>query len=92
MAALMDRPPRIGDLLGLPAWLPDLPYRVLGVRDPGIEGYRWLDGYLIDGGTVHERSYLVPVARLRGLPDPLWGNATGEQPPSAPAATRADRW
>lgn len=69
----MDRQPRIGDLLGLPAWLPDLPYRVLGVRDPGIPGQVWLRGYLIDGFTVDQRSWLVPVAQLRELPDPVWG-------------------
>lgn len=73
MATLMNRRPRIGDLLGLPAWLPDLPYRVLGVREPGIDGYVWLDGYLLDGYAVTERSVLVPVARLRELPDPVWG-------------------
>ncbi|WP_030445845.1 hypothetical protein [Actinocatenispora sera] len=74
MAALMERRPRVGDLLGLPAWLPDLPYRVLAVREPGIDGYVWLDGYLLDGYAVVERSFLVPVARLRELPDPVWGN------------------
>ena len=69
----MDRPPRIGDLVGLPAWLPDRPYRVLGVRDPGIDGQLWLSGYLIEEFAVTEATYLVPVAKLRLLPDPIWG-------------------
>ena len=67
------RPPVIGDVVGLPAWLPDRPFRVLGVRDPGIDGYRWLDGYVIEDAGITVASYLVPIARLRALPDPLWG-------------------
>jgi hypothetical protein len=64
--------PQIGDVVGLPGWLPDRPYRVLGVRDPGIDGHLWLDGYLIKDTGVTVASYLVPVAQLRPLPDPTW--------------------
>jgi hypothetical protein len=78
----MERRPRVGDLVGLPAWLPNLPYRVLGVREPGIDGYVWLDGYLIDGFNVAEHSWLVPVARLRELPDPVWGEREQEVNPT----------
>jgi hypothetical protein len=65
--------PQIGDVVGLPGWLPDRPYRVLGVRDCGIDGHLWLDGYLIEGTVITVASYLVPVAHLRPLPDPTWG-------------------
>lgn len=66
--------PEVGDLVALPSWLPDCPYRVLGVRgDPGA-GWVWLDGYLVrPGGSIRVERYRVPVAGLRRLPDPVWG-------------------
>ncbi|BCJ32532.1 hypothetical protein Athai_00350 [Actinocatenispora thailandica] len=79
----MDRPPALGDVVCLPPWLPDRPYRVLEVRDPAIPGHVWVCGYAIDEVPRVERSYLVPVPRLRLLPDPIWGSNTtgaGEAP------------
>jgi hypothetical protein len=44
----MDAPPRLGDVVGLTPWLPDRPFRVLDVRNSGIDGHSWIHGYLID--------------------------------------------
>jgi hypothetical protein len=73
MAAVMDRPPRLGDVVGLPPWLPDRPYRVLEVRDPDVPGHVWIRGYAVDEVPRVERWHLVPVALLRLLPDPTFG-------------------
>lgn len=76
----MDRQPVLGDVVGLPPWLPDRPYRVLEVRDSGIPGHGWVRGSAIDEVPRAERWYLVPVSRLRLLPDPLWElNTTGAE-------------
>ena len=84
------RLPRLGDVVGLPAWLPDLPYRVLNVRDAHIDGWIWLGGYLLDGYTVRPAAYLVPTARLRYLPDPVWGAAHDETTSAAPHPNEQD--
>lgn len=68
----MDRPPRLGDVVALPAWLPDRAYRVLETRDPGIDGQVWINGYIIDQYPRAVAWHLVPVAQLTLLPDPTF--------------------
>lgn len=69
----MTAEPTIGDLVALPAWLPRLPYRVLGVEPLLIPGWVRLRGYLIVPDLAQQRAtYLVPVDGLRKLPDPAW--------------------
>lgn len=64
----------VGDLVGLPVWLPRLPMRVLGVEPLLIAGWVRLRGYLIaDDLSQRHVTYLVPVRRVRRLPDPARG-------------------
>ena len=69
----MDRPPTLGDVVGLPAWLPDRPFRVAEVRDPDLSGHVWIKGWFVNELPRVEIPYLVPLARLRLLPDPTFG-------------------
>lgn len=65
--------PDVGDVIGLPFWLSDEPYRVTGVElvAPGVVRLR---GYLVRPGRVQQPVvYVVPLAMLRRLPDPTWG-------------------
>lgn len=71
----MNRPPQLGDVVALPAWLPDRAYRVLATRDPGIDGQIWIGGYIIDQYPRTETWHLVPVSALQRLPDPTFGEA-----------------
>jgi len=75
-ATTIDRTPRLGDVVRLPSWLPARPYRVLEVRDPGIDGHVWLRGYLIDDLPRTETWHLVQVAQVRMLPDPTFGGGS----------------
>ena len=63
------RTPAVGDLVDLPAGLPQHPFRVLSVRTvrPGrVE----LDGYLIlPDRRPHLAVYTVPVAEVRVRPE-----------------------
>lgn len=68
----MNRPPQLGDVVALPAWLPDRPFRVIDVRDPHVHGNVWIRGWFVDQLPRVELDYLVPVARLRRMPDPTF--------------------
>ena len=71
----MDQPPHQGDVVALPAWLPDHPFRVVDVRDPHLDGHVWIKGWFVDELPRVEIPYLVPLARLRRLPDPTFPDA-----------------
>lgn len=71
----MDTAPEPGDVVGLPAWLPDHPFRVDQVRDPHLDGHVWIRGWFVDQLPRVEIPYLVPLARLRHVPDPTFGCA-----------------
>jgi hypothetical protein len=68
--------PRVGDLVGLPAYLSDRPYRVLAVSASRIPGWVHLGGYLIHADlTQWHCEQDVPITQLRKLPDPVWPEA-----------------
>lgn len=69
--------PVVGDLVALPRYLSDRPYRVLAVADSLIPGWVHLGGYLIHADlTQWLVDYDVPANQLRPLDDavlPVYG-------------------
>jgi hypothetical protein len=67
----------VGDLVALPRYLSDRPYRVLAVVDSLIPGWVHLGGYLIHADlTQWLVDYDVPANQLRPLDDavlPVYG-------------------
>ncbi|BCJ27094.1 hypothetical protein [Actinocatenispora sera] len=62
--------PAVGDLVALPRYLSDRPYRVLAVADSMIPGWVHLGGYLIRADlTQWLVDYEVPANQLRLLDD-----------------------
>jgi hypothetical protein len=76
MATMTGYRPRVGDLVGLPAYLSARPYRVLAVSDSRIPGWVHLSGYLIHADlTQWHCDHDVPLNQLRKLHDPIWPDA-----------------
>ena len=68
----MNGPPRLGDVIALPAWIKAGPIRVLDVRPDPIPGWLQVDGYDIHRLPRTERTYRVPLRQLRRGPDPTY--------------------
>ncbi|HEY3504968.1 MAG TPA: hypothetical protein VGN37_19560 [Actinocatenispora sp.] len=68
--------PAVGDVVGLPPWLRQLPYRVERATPSPIPDWLRLDGYLIeaDGRHRHRRVDVPPrqLRRLPARPDTAW--------------------
>ena len=72
----MDGPPRLGDVVGMPAWMRVGPVRVLDVRVDPVPGLVQVDGYEINRTPREQRTFRVPLVQLRRLPDPTYGGSS----------------
>jgi len=65
--------PAAGDLIALPPWQGQRPYRVVSIAPSPIPDWVRLDGYLVESdGRCRPRRVDVPPRYLRRLPDPPW--------------------
>lgn len=64
--------PHVGDVVRLPIWLPQEPYRVTGVElvTPGV--VRLLGYPVRPGRATQPAEYVLPLVLLHPAPDPTW--------------------